>query len=157
MKLEDAIIRVGIAQKIRLAQLFKPANICYDNPSTGIEIKQPTVEHVIKDCALMAKSYVPIEVFCRIDNPIKNLRGNITDIEIKQFATEVAEGKNIEKRVLYSMIFDYNKMTSDSPKPRQIEDVYGDFTDLAARSATMGGRKSYEFTEVVSVLEALLL
>jgi len=157
MKLEDAIIRVGIAQKIRIAQLFKPANICYDNPSTGIEIKQPTVEHVIKDCALMAKSYVPIEVFCKIDNPIKNLRGNITDIEIKQFATEVAEGTNIEKRVLYSMIFDYNKMTSDPKKPRQIEDVYGDFTDLSARSVTMGGRKSYEFTEVVSVLEALLL
>ena len=157
MKLEEAIIKIGIAQKIKIAQLFKPANICYNNPSTGIEIKQPTVEHVIKDCALMAKSYIPIEVFCKIDNPIKSLRGNITNIEIKQFATEVSEGNNIEKRVLYSMIFDYNKMSSDSKKPRQIEDIYGDFSDLMARSVAMGGRKSYEFTEVVSVLEALLL
>ena len=56
------------------------------------------------------------------------------------------------------MIFDYNKMSdSKKLKPRQIEDVYGDYADLDARSTTMGGRKSYEFTDVVSVLEALLL
>ena len=158
MKLEDAIIQIGIKQKIKIAKLFKPANMCYDNPSTGLEIKQKPVEFVIKDCALMAKTYIPVEVFCKIENPITHLRGNITDIEIKQFATEVAEGIDVSKRVLYSMIFDYNKMSdSKKLKPRQIEDVYGDYADLDARSTTIGGKKSYEFTDVVSVLGALLL
>ena len=154
MKVEDAIIQIGIKQKIKIANLWKPANMCYENPTTGLETKQKQVEFVIKDCALMAKAYLPVEVFCKLKNPIEHLRGNITNIEIKEFATEISNG-NIPKRVLYSIIFDYKK--NETPKPLKLaDDVYGDYGDMNSRSA-IGGNKSYEFTEVVSVLEKLLL
>ncbi len=158
MKIEQAIIDIGMKQKIKIAQLWKPANACYENPEIGIEIKHATVKHVIKDCALMAKSYIPIEVFCKIENPITNLCGKVKDIELKEFATEVADGKNVNKRVLYSMIFDYKKLP-DAPKvkPKEIEDVYGDYAQLTARTSMNGAAKSYNYTEVISVLEALLL
>ncbi len=158
MNIEEAIIQIGIKQKIKIAQLYKPAHTCYDKPTTGIELKKANSEMVIKDCANMAKSYLPVEVFCRTDNPIKHLRGNVTAMDIKQFATEVTEGDKVQYRVLYSMIFDYHTVKDDSRKKdlSKMGDVYGDYTELQFRTA-MGGQKSYNFSEVVSVLEALLL
>ncbi len=156
MIIEEDIIKVGMEAKIKISQLWKPANACFENPDTGLEIKHATVKHVIKDCALMAKSYIPVEVFCKLKDPIGLIRGNIDAIELKQFATQVSDGKMVNKRVLYSMIFDYRKPETVKVKPRNIEDVYGDFTKLGAAS-TIGAVKSYTYTEVVLVLEGLLL
>lgn len=157
MIIEEAIIKAGIEAKIKIAQLWKPANACFENPETGVEIKHATVKHVIKDCALMAKSYIPVEVFCELEDPIGLLRGNINAMELKQFATEVAEGKMGNKRVLYSMIFDYRRPEAVKVKPRNIEDVYGDYTKLEARTTAIGAGKSYTYTDVISILEGLLL
>lgn len=155
MIIEEAIIKAGMEAKLKIAQLWKPANACFENPDTGVEIKHPTVRHVIKDCASMAKSYIPIEVFCGLEDPIGLIKGNINEMELKQFATEVADGKMGHKRVLYSMIFDYRN-TETVKVSRNIEDVYGDYTKLESHTTAVGSSKSYIYADVISILEGLL-
>lgn len=158
MKLEDAIIKVGLIQKVEMAKLYKPANTCYDNPSTGIEVENESVVYVIRDCALMAKLYLPIEIFCRLKDPITNLKGKMKATEIKEFAKEVSEGANVYKRVLYTMIFDYKAPVEQIPKKiKQQGDIYGDYSELIARCVPTDRQKTYEFAEVVTVLEGLLV
>jgi hypothetical protein len=159
MNLEDAIIEAGLKQKIKMAQLYKPANHCKDNPDTGIEGDiNNMAKAVIKDCALMATIYLPVEVFSRLENPIESIKGKIKADNIKVFAKEVSQGDKVYTRVLYTMIFDYKKPEEQTTeKPKNVMDVYGDYTKLVNRNTPQGRNKTYSFPDVVAVLEGLLL
>jgi hypothetical protein len=160
MRIEDAIIEAGLKQKIKMSHLYKPATHCKDNPDTGVNGEMdPRAKSVIKDCAIMAECYLPVEVFCRLKNPIASIRGNMNDVELKEFAKDVNEGNKQYARVLYTMIFDYKKpeKSDNKKKPEQIADVYGDYTSLMSRKAPIGRNKTYDFEDVLSVLEGLLL
>ena len=158
MKLEDAIIEEGLKQKVEMAQLYKPATLCNESPTTGLQVENENVVFVIRDCAFMAKLYLPVEIFCRLEDPINSLRCKMNSTELKEFAKEVTEGVNVYKRVLYTMIFDYKPPVEQKrKKPEQIADVYGDYGELVNRCIPSGRQKTYEFTEVLAIWEVLFL
>ena len=159
MTLEDTIIELGLSQKVKIAELFKPAAFFYENPETDIEYKKDVAKAVVKDCCLMAKQYLPIEIFSSLTNPISNLRGKVNGIAIKEFAKGVDKGDVHYKRVLYSMLFSYMEPSvNDTHKnPQHESDIYGDYEKLTNRNVPTNQQKSYKFADVVGVLNGLLL
>lgn len=69
----------------KLAKLYGPAFKASQNPENGITIQNKSAYHVIKDCATIARSYIPLYVFEEYINPFSTLKGKFTRTNISEF------------------------------------------------------------------------
>jgi hypothetical protein len=69
----------------KLAKLYGPAFKASQNPENGITIQNKSAYHVIKDCATVARSYIPLYVFDQYINPFSSLKGKFSRQNIKEF------------------------------------------------------------------------
>jgi len=69
----------------KLAKLYGPAFKASQNPENGITIQNKSAYHVIKDCATLARSYIPLYVFEQFENPFSSLKYKFSRQNIKEF------------------------------------------------------------------------
>jgi hypothetical protein len=69
----------------KFAKLYGPAFKASQTPENGITIQNKSAYHVIKDCATIARSYVPLYVFEQYINPFSTLNGKFTRANISEF------------------------------------------------------------------------
>jgi hypothetical protein len=118
--------------KEKIAKLYKPAIKANDNPENGITIQNKSAYYVIKDCAEVAKDYIPLIVFETYKNPFEDLMGKFTKEDIAEFL--IFTKTNIaSKHLLLIISEEYNKLkTKKINKPDTIHimdssDPYGEY------------------------------
>lgn len=118
--------------KEKIAKLYKPAIKANNNPENGITIQNKSAYYVIKDCAEVAKDYIPLIVFETYKNPFEDLMGKFTKEDIAQFL--IFTKTNIASKHLLFFIFEeYKKQKSEKiNKPDVIHNIdsndpYGEY------------------------------
>ena len=79
MKFIDTLIANSSQQE---AKLYGPSEKAAVKPDTGITIQNPGAFHVIKDCARLARGYIPLFVFEHFPSPFDTLKGKFTKEDI---------------------------------------------------------------------------
>ena len=69
----------------KLTKLYGPALKASQTPENGITIQNKSAYHVIKDCATIARSYIPLYVFEQYLDPFLNLKYKFSRQNIKDF------------------------------------------------------------------------
>jgi len=130
--LESCIIEAGKQQKIQLANLYVPSEKAMNHPETGLVNPPKPVVMVIKDCATVARKYLPIEVYATLENPIKSLKAlpNFNVAILVDFYRDV--GRTTEADMLYSvMVGNYTPtkttINEDQSTEDDLDDVYGGY------------------------------
>lgn len=75
----------------KIAKLYNPAIKASQKPETGITIQNKAAYHVIKDCAILARNYIPICAFAAYSDPFSTLKGKFTKQNIKEFVSSTEE------------------------------------------------------------------
>lgn len=148
---EETILNNNAEQ---IAKLWVPAGKAHEDPSIGIkEFSKKAAFYVIRDCAKIAKEYIPLHVWGLYDDPLVSLRGKFTKVDVDDFInrskTDVHAG--LLKKVIITDIknrYDVVKTPSDSTPAVTIDDddVYGYYE---------GYGDDEEETPVISTAESL--
>lgn len=69
----------------KLAKLYSPALKASQNPENGITIQNKSAYHVIKDCAMIARFYIPLHIFEKYIDPFETLKGKFSKQNIQEF------------------------------------------------------------------------
>lgn len=70
----------------QIAKLWIPAGKAHEDPSIGIkEFSKKAAYYVIRDCAKIAKQYLPIHVWGLYDDPLVSLKGKFTKVDVEDF------------------------------------------------------------------------
>jgi hypothetical protein len=69
----------------KFAKLYGPAFKASQTPENGITIQNKSAYHVIKDCATIARSYIPLYVFGKYLDPFFTLKGKFKKLHIQEF------------------------------------------------------------------------
>jgi len=140
MSLIDKLIQVGVERGVKEAQLYGPAIACYDNPTKGITVINKYAPMVIRDCAYMAKQYIPVMVFNEVSDAINLLRAKgVTEAEIEEFLATMNQVENPTskgyKELYISLIDSGSEFLVSGSETLVIEtpdidydNVYGDYT-----------------------------
>lgn len=151
MNVEDIILANSPEPK---AKLIIPARKAFESPDTGVTIVKPAAYRVIKDCAETTITFLPLEMFLRLENPIKQLKGKfnkeqITDLYHRSQNDKIAQ-------LLFKCILETCPRTESSPQITQIgiqsssmSDPYGDYDD----AEKMVGSKATTDTELDIVIK----
>lgn len=115
----------------KIAKLYKPAIKANENPENGIIIQNKSAFFVIKDCAGVARDYLPLLVFDLYKNPSNELKGKFNKKNIEEFL-ENTKTNNNNKHLL---ILIKNKIPKQEleiqnvqeTKEYDLNDPYGDY------------------------------
>lgn len=130
---------------VKEAKLYSASKKAAVKPDTGITIQNQSAYHVIKDCARITYSYLPIYVFGQYQNPFEALKGKFTRKEIEDFV--VNANSNFVNHQLLTLILDEIRKTKIIPtqEPKKIvqeqesvsDDPYGDYgySDLTVETS----------------------
>ena len=69
----------------KIVKLYAPAFKASQNPENGITIHNKSAYHVIKDCADIARKYIPLYVFGEYLEPFSKLKGKFKKSDIIEF------------------------------------------------------------------------
>ena len=97
---EEAILNNNPEQ---IAKLWGPAGKAHDSPDTGIEVLKKSAYYVIRDCAKVARLYLPIHVWELYDDPVTSLKGKFTKVDVEDFlnrSNSEPETKALKKVIL---------------------------------------------------------
>ena len=114
---------------LKEAKLYKAAQKAAANPEIGITIQNKAAYHVIKDCATIASSYLPLFVFGTYQSPFESLKGKFKKENIAEFIKQ--SEKDLSCKQLLLIILD--KAEKALPQQTQkfetetIADPYGDY------------------------------
>ena len=131
--------------KLPIAKLWSKAKKASEHPLTGIEkTTNKYVELVIRDCAKVARLYLPILIYGSYTSPIEELKGKFSKADIIDF---VGRTKQIEVRQLLQLVLSSvqkyqidhqikgnlvtDHETKDPLPSVEIDDVYGDYEELS--------------------------
>lgn len=115
MKFVEIIVENSQA---KIAKLYKPAIKANENPENGITIENKSAYHVIKDCAGIAKEYIPLLVFDLYKNPFDELRGKFKRKDIEEFLNN----SSINNKQLLIII--KNKISDNFTPERKKEEIF---------------------------------
>lgn len=115
MKFVEIIVENSQA---KIAKLYKPAIKANENPENGITIENKSAYHVIKDCAGIAKEYIPLLVFDLYKNPFDELRGKFKRKDIEEFLNN----SSINNKQLLIII--KNKISDNFPQETKKEEIF---------------------------------
>lgn len=73
----------------KFAKLYGPAFKASQTPEHGITIQNKSAYNVIKDCATIARSYIPLYVFEQYIDPFSTLNGKFTRTNISEFVHSI--------------------------------------------------------------------
>ena len=115
----------------KISKLYKPAIKANENPENGITIQNKSAFYVIKDCAGIAKDYLPLLVFDLYKNPSNELKGKFNKKNIEEFL-EHTKSNNNSKHLLMLI---KNKIPKQETEIRNIQEIkdfdlndpYGDY------------------------------
>lgn len=125
--------------KEKIAKLYKPAYKASQNPENGITIQNKSAYYVIKDCAEVAKDYIPLIIFETYKNPFEELMGKFTKEDITKFLI-FAKTNIASKQLLLIITEEYKKLKtkninkSDAIHIMDSSNPYGEY-----------GSESFEF------------
>ena len=130
---EEAILNNNPEQ---IAKLWGPAGKAHDSPDTGIEVLKKSAYFVIRDCAKVARLYLPIHVWELYDDPVTSLKGKFTKVDVEDFlnrANSEPETKALKKVILADIKIKHI-YAEPSPAPAQASSISfeesGDSDDL---------------------------
>jgi hypothetical protein len=141
MSLIDKIIQVGVERGVKEAQLYPAAQACYEDPTRGITVQNKYAPMVIRDCAFVAKQYIPTLVVNEVSDMVKQLRTKgITEAEITDFITVMNQAENpaskgytevflslCDKGAAYLVVDDGTTPVEIVTEPEDYTNVYGDY------------------------------
>ena len=128
---EEAIIKNSPEQ---IAKLWGPAGKAHESPDTGVEVLKKSAYFVIRDCAKMAKHYLPIHVWGLYDDPLTSLKGKFTKVDVEDFLKRSESNPEAIalKKVILNDIKVKHQLTDPTPsQPQSIsfeesgDDLYG--------------------------------
>lgn len=126
----------------KLSKLFNPARKASEKPDTGIEIKNKAAYFVIRDCAALAKDYIPLAILSEFPDPFTTLKSaKITKEEILDFVKRASAGNvptvNLLEKILNIFNIHLNETKIDANTPTKIDesaysdDVYNEYVSLS--------------------------
>lgn len=124
MTIEDIILNNS---PVGLAKLIGPATKAVDKPDSGITIQNKAAYFVIRDCAILARDYLPLHIYSITANPLTFFKGKFSKVLIEEFVTRAMENTNAFN-LLKLIISDINYS-----KPR---DVVNDPSDIKYNLST---------------------
>lgn len=128
--------------KIKQRNLLRAARVASEKPDTGVTIQNKSAYFVIRDCADITQKYLAMLCYSSLTDPVKQLKGKFTKLEIIDFVARARSGDHIQARQLLCAVFaDINKNqllpASVSQSTDQIvavdnlsedaDDIYGDY------------------------------
>lgn len=102
MSFESKVIKHS---KIKQRNLLRPATIASDRPDTGVEIKNKSAYFVIRDCADVTQKYLALLCYGSYTDPLKQLKGKFTKIEVIDFVARARAPENAHVRQLLCAVF----------------------------------------------------
>ena len=126
--------------KLPIAKLYSKTQKAIENPLTGIEkVSNKYVQLVIKDCAKVARAYLPVMIYGAYENPVNTLKGkfakkDITDLvgrsekslEVRQLLKLVII--SAQKYVIDQQLKSPDLVVEHETKDKiEVDDVYGDY------------------------------
>lgn len=99
----------------KIAKLYVPSLKASQNPENGITIQNKSAYHVIKDCAYLARLYLPIHIFQHYIDPFNQLKGKFKRADINEFAESTKTNK-INEYLLNIILQRYDKNLKIDPK-----------------------------------------
>jgi len=80
---EEAILDNNTEQ---IAKLWNPAEKAHQDPTIGVkEFTKKAAYFVIRDCAKVARFYLPLHVWELYDDPVASLKGKFTKVDVEDF------------------------------------------------------------------------
>tara|TARA_R110002020_G_scaffold90534_27_gene220518 strand:+ start:6398 stop:6907 length:510 start_codon:yes stop_codon:yes gene_type:complete len=142
MSLIDKIIKVGKDKGVKEANLYGPAQACFENPTRGLTVVNKYAPLVIRDCAYVAKQYIPCFVVNSVSNIISELRSeNVTEAECKEFLSIMDQTENPISKGYYEIYISIINKGDDyltpvdptpeveaAPETDDYASVYGDYS-----------------------------
>ena len=124
--------------KLMQAKIYKAASKAAENPSIGITINNPAASQVIKDCATITMTCLPLYVFAEYKDPFKELSGKFAKQDINEFVSKAKDDTVLNlllTAILYRAekqmpgIFNQSKAL-EVQQPLDIsDDPYGDYVN----------------------------
>jgi len=133
MSVESKIIEVS---KEQIKALAPRAAKAMKTPDTGVKILNNGAYFVIRDCATVTTKYLPIMLYGKFKDSVKDLYGKFTKKEISSLV-ERGKKKSESKQLASLMVSDamivkpLQKEVAPViiPDERVVDDVYGDYGD----------------------------
>ena len=125
MTLEEVIIKES---KNKVGQLYPVAKTASDNPDSGIVIKNKSAYYVIRDCAKIAREYIPIICYGNISD-LSVLEGKFTKTQIKNFVKRT-ESNIATKQLLELILSDANVENANediAEFDEESDNIYGSY------------------------------
>lgn len=91
--------------KIKQSKLLRAATIASEKPDTGVVIKNKSAYFVIRDCADVTQKYLALLCYGSYTDPLKQLRGKFTKIEVIDFVARARDPENSHVRQLLCTVF----------------------------------------------------
>jgi len=148
MTVEDIILANSIESK---AKLIIPARKAFESPDTGVTIVKPAAYRVIKDCAETTITFLPIEIFLKYNEPVKQLKGKFTREQITDLYNRSKNNRNTEllfKCMLNTCPVNQTTITNIGIQSSSMTDPYGDYDD----AEKMAGSKNISLDSELDVV-----
>lgn len=91
--------------KIKQNKLLRAATIASEKPDTGVVIKNKSAYFVIRDCADITQKYLALLCYGSYTDPLQQLNGKFTKIEIIDFVARARVPENSHVRQLLCAVF----------------------------------------------------
>lgn len=139
--------------KIKQNKLLRAATIASEKPDTGVTIKNKSAYFVIRDCADVTQKYLALLCYGSYTDPLKQLAGKFTKIEIIDFVARARAAENAHVRQLLCAVFaDINRdqllptaqvkaaaeqevIVVTDLNEDDLDDIYGDYDYVDAPAA----------------------
>jgi hypothetical protein len=152
MTVEDIILSNSIEPK---AKLIIPARKAFEAPDTGVTIVKPAAYRVIKDCAETTITFLPVEIFLKYSEPVKQLKGKFTREQITDLYNRSKSNRNTE--LLFKCMYNTCPSSSSSEititnigiQSSSITDPYGDYDDAEKLSGSKNTTPGNELELVI--------
>jgi hypothetical protein len=123
--------------KLMQAKIYKAAAKAAENPSIGITINNPAASQVIKDCATITMTCLPLYVFAEYKDPFRELSGKFAKQDINEFVGK-AKDDTVLNLLLTAILYKaekqlpgiFSQTKSSEAQPLDIsDDPYGDYVN----------------------------
>jgi hypothetical protein len=118
----------------KFSKLYNPALKAIQNPHNGITVQNKSAYHVIKDCATIARSYIPLYIFEQYIDPFSNLKYKFSRENIREFVNSTKTIKeNYHLLCVILNKIENSKKEKDQEEPVLLQedsnnnDPYGDY------------------------------
>ena len=143
---------------VPISKLWGKSLKASQTPLTGIDkISNKSVEYVIRDCAKVARLYLPIMMYGTYKNPIENLKGKFTKKDILDIvgrAEKQTEVRQLLKLVLSSIQkhnIDQQLKTDDLVSDHETKDPIPEPDDIYGEYGNVPEVEPEEVVEVVDL------